>query len=84
MKKGQYIVQETNNEERKAFYNYIIYTYNLKDFINKKELLETKFPFVVDFDEDIFWICNSITCCACAAQNNKIIDIPKFKALVRK
>ena len=46
---------------------------NLLDMINKP------YPLVVDLDEKNMWICTSITCLACAAQNKQIISIEEFK-----
>lgn len=83
--KKQFIVQEHGVNERWDFYNYIHDNYNLNDyFIDLKEEIETdKFPFVVDFGDNSFWICNSITCCACAAQRNQILTVSEFKEKVK-
>lgn len=81
--KKQYIVQESNKEKREEFYEYIINNYDLFVESSKDYMIESNFPFVVDFKENNFWICNSVTCCACAAQKGKIIDVKKFKERVR-
>ena len=81
MKKEQYMIGESNKEKREEFYNYIMSTYQLKVHDSKKEMINSKFPFVVDFKKKDFWICTSITCCAMATQNNKIITIEEFKSL---
>ncbi len=77
----QYIVQEDDKKKRKEFYEYVVESFNLtKSYPHfKKEFIKSNFPFVVDFDENNFWICDSITCCACAAQNHRIISIDEFK-----
>lgn len=77
----QYIVNESNIDKRKEFYDYIMNNYKLKNMKSKKKMIYDIFPFVVDFDEKIFWICNSITCLACASQNNQIISIDEFKSI---
>jgi len=41
-------------------------------------MINSKFPFVVDFKRKDFWVCESITCCACAAQNGLIISFEEF------
>lgn len=79
----QYIVNESNINKRKEFYNYIMNNYNLINMDSKKNMINNKFPFVIDFNENIFWICNSITCLACASQNNQIISIDEFKNLIK-
>ena len=79
MKKEQYMVHDTDISNRKAFYEYIKNKYNLKIRMTKKRMVQNKFPFVIDFIDNSFWVCESITCCACAAQNKKIITIEKFK-----
>lgn len=79
----QYIVKESNINKREEFYDYIMNNYNLINIDSKKNMINNKFPFVVDFDEKIFWICNSITCLACASQNKQIISIEEFKKVVK-
>ncbi len=78
--KKQFIVTEHDEIKRKKFYDYISDRYNLnicypyiKDYFIKSE-----YPFVVDFKENKFWICESITCLACASQSGKIITIDDF------
>ena len=85
MKKTQFIVNEINKDERKSFFDYIVNTYKLENhypFI-KKRFIDNNFPFVIDFKEKSFWICDSITCCACAAQTNNIFTIDQFKAMTK-
>ena len=78
----QYIVNESNIDKREAFYNYVMSNYELKNMDLKDNMVNDKFPFVVDFDEEIFWICSSITCLACASQNKQIKSIEEFKKIV--
>ncbi len=84
--KKQFMVQEHGIKERWNFYFYIHNNYDIVDhFFNLKEEIESdKFPFVVDFKYNSFWICSSVTCCACAAQRKQIISVNKFKEKVRK
>ena len=79
MKKEQYMVQESNISKRKAFYEYIKKKYKLKRHMTKHRMVYNSFPFVIDFKKMDFWVCESITCCACAAQNKRIISIEDFK-----
>ena len=79
--KKQYIVSISGKKNRESFYEYITSNYDIKDLIDDN-LIDGPFPFVVDFKENIFWICNSITCCACAAQNNQIISEKEFKKMI--
>lgn len=84
--KKQYIVKESDKKKREDFYNYIKKTYNLLNYypFYKERFVNNSFPFVVDFDDNSFWICESITCCACAASQNVMYTIDEFKKLVRK
>ena len=78
--KTQFIVQESNLKKREEFYDYINKTYNLNIEYPyyKEEFIKSNFPFVIDFKEKNLWICESITCCACAAQSKQIISIDEF------
>ncbi len=78
----QYIVQESDISKRKEFFDYIVNNYNLVLHLSREEMISSNFPFVVDFDNNSFWVCESITCCACAAQRKRIITIDKFKERV--
>ena len=77
----QYIVQESNINNRKEFYNYIINKYKLKTYTNKEYMINNKYPFVIDLNTKEFYILESITCCACAAQQDRIISIKEFKKI---
>ena len=85
MKKTQFIVKVAGKEERKTFYEYIMNTYKLQKYYPffKRRFIKSNFPFVIDFKEKSFWICDSITCCACAAQTNNIFTIDQFKAMTK-
>ncbi len=76
----QYIVMESNTSDREEFYEYIHSKYILDDLAFDKEyMIKSHFPFVIDFTKKYFTVLESITCCACAAQNKKIISIEEFK-----
>ena len=77
----QFIVQEYDIDKREKFYNYIKNKYNLDNWYPyKKELfINSRNPFVIDFNNNIFWISESITCNAAAASCNAIISIDEFK-----
>ena len=76
--KKQYIVQVHGLKEREEFYNYIVNNYKLKQYFPKEYMIHSLFPFVVDFSKKDFWVCESITCCACAAQNHLILTKEEF------
>lgn len=78
--KKQYIVSEKDPKKREEFYDYIISKYNLDICYpyTKDYFIKSKYPFVIDFNENKLWICNSITSLACASQRNKIINIDNF------
>ena len=79
----QYMVQIKGIKERKDFYNYIKEKYNIKIHNSKYHMILSKYPFVVDFKKKDFWVCESITCCACAQEAHKIITKEKFLELVK-
>ena len=79
MKKEQYMVHDSDIFNRNAFYEYIINKYNLLVRMERDKMIGSKFPFVVDFKDKSFWVCESVTCCACAAQKKKILTIEQFK-----
>ena len=74
----QYIVNELNIKKREEFYNFLISKYKIKNKTSKYNMINNKYPFVIDLDKKTFWICDSITCLACASYNNKIITINEF------
>ncbi len=82
--KEQFIVQEPNKKKREEFINYINQQFKLKNHYSKEEMIDSNYPFVIDFQKKDFWICESITCCACAAQAHKIISIKEFISLFDK
>ncbi len=85
MKKTQFIVNVAGKEERIAFYEYIVNTYKLDKYYPffKRRFIKSNFPFVIDFKEKSFWICDSITCCACAASQGVIYTVDQFKAMTK-
>ncbi len=85
MKKTQFIVAVSGKEERKKFYEYIVNTYKLDIHYPffKKRFVKSAFPFVIDFKEKKFWVCDSVTCCACAAQAKVIYTPDQFKTMTK-
>ena len=77
----QYIVKESNKENRKEFYNYLKKTYKLKSKYPyfRKLFINNPFPFVIDFKDNSLWIGESITGCACAEIQNVMFTIEEFK-----
>ena len=80
--KKQFIVQGHGYLERALFYQYIHNNFKIKDMIDKEYMCHSNFPFVVDLKEKKLYILESITCCACASQAKKIININEFKECV--
>ena len=80
-KRTQFIVLEGDKQKRKEFYEYIMKTYKLKKYYPffKRRFVDSNFPFVVDFGDNSFWVCESVTCCACAAGQHVMISIDEFK-----
>ena len=80
--KTQYIIKESNKQNRKKFYNYIKNKYNLenKSPYTNENFVNSSFPFVIDFKENTFWVCKSITCCACSSKT--MITINDFKNII--
>ena len=81
MRKINYIVQPNNREE---FYNYM-HNYNYKDLYYIKEyMLNSHFPFGIDTKHKKLLLIESITVCACAAQNNQILSFEEFKRIIEQ
>ena len=81
-KRTQYIITEGDKNKRRDFFDYIMNKYDYKIIHHDKEhMINSKFPFVVDHKDKVFWVCESITCCAAAAQNGVIITIGEFKKI---
>ena len=76
----QFIVKEKDTSKRRDFYHYIKnkYKFEIHFPYYEKYFINYVFPFVIDFKEKSFWICDSITCLACAAQEKVIIGIDEF------
>ena len=73
----QYIVSVKDNN-RKEFYDYLIKKgYMPIDRHISHDFINNNFPFVIE-DNNTFWICESITCCACATAKKRIISSEKF------
>ena len=86
MKRILFIVQEENKRKRGKFYDYITKKYDLKITYPyyKENFIESNFPFVIDFKERLFWVCESVTCCAAAASAHVIISIEEFKKIEKE
>ncbi|MEE3343528.1 MAG: hypothetical protein VZS44_05515 [Bacilli bacterium] len=81
--KKSYIVECHGYNNRALFYEYIHNRFKLKDgYYDKEYMCHSNYPFVIDLKKKVLYILESITCCACAAQNNQIISINKFKELI--
>ena len=86
MKRMQFIVEEFDKNKREKFYYYITKKYDLKIIYPyyKEEFIKSNFPFIVDFKERSFWVCESVTCCAAAASRGVIISIEDFKKIEKE
>lgn len=66
--------------DRKEIYYYIHSKYNVIDYGRDKDYMcKSHYPFVLDLKNHTLSLLESITACACAAQNNKIIKFENFK-----
>ncbi len=76
----QFMINEFDKTKRGHFFDYIMnrYHFRLSFPFERKLFQEITFPFVVDFEEKSFWVCRSVTCCACASQAKIIITIDEF------
>ena len=86
MKRMQFIVEEFNKNKREKFYDYITKKYDLKIIYpyTRERFIDSKFPFIVDFKERNFWVCESVTCSAAAASAHVIISIEDFKKIEKE
>jgi hypothetical protein len=86
MKRTQFTVQETDKKKREKFYDYIKKKYELNNWYpyTREKFIESDFPFVVDFKERMFWVCESVTCCAAAASAGVIFTIKDFKKIEKE
>ena len=76
----QFIVNESDIVKRGHFYDYITnnYKFTVSYPFTREMFQKIGFPFVIDYKEHRFWICDSVSCCACAQQANIIITIDEF------
>ena len=81
----QFIVNENDIVKRGHFYDYITNNYKFRiSYPFKREMFQKiRFPFVIDYKDKSFWVCRSVTCCACAAQAGIIQSIEEFKKTIR-
>jgi len=72
-----YIVQPQPSK-RKKFYNYLIKNnYEVLDF-DENKIINSPFPFIINNNYKVFSILDSITCCAQASTQKKIITVEEF------
>ena len=83
--RDQYIVKENDLNKRREFFNYIVNKYDmiLSYPLYEEEIINSHFPFVIDFKYNSFWICNSISCLAAASSAGVVFTIDEFKKLRR-
>lgn len=76
----QFIINEPDKIKRGHFYDYLInnYNFNISFPFTRENFININFPMVVDFKEKNFWVCNSITCNACAAQQGVMITLDEY------
>ena len=72
----QYIVHDKDINKREELYNYLEKeSYTFLDG-PKEYYVNNKFPFVIE--NNVVWICTSITCCAAAAQCGAILTTQEY------
>lgn len=74
--KKQYIVHDVNLSKREELYDYLEKEKYIFLDGTREYYINSKFPFVIE--NNVVWICNSITCCACAAQSGAIMTIKEY------
>ena len=72
-----YIVQP-RQDDREVFYEYLIKNEYVPLNFTKDDFINMPFPFTISDKLKVFSILNSITCCAIASVNNKIITVEKY------
>ena len=73
----RYFITGHNREE---IYDYIHSKYNVSDYVRSKEYMcNSHFPFILDLESNTLSLLESVTACACASQNKKIINFDEFK-----
>ncbi len=83
MKKQEIVICRDTNE-RKYLYNYLINNgYVSKENKSKKYYIDNHFPFVIESD-NTFWICDSITCLACASSKKVIKTLNDYINVIEK
>lgn len=84
--KTQYVIFEKDLKRRRAFVNYIMKHYEIKrnHGQDKEYMINSKFPFLLDLKEKVFFALESITCCARLSQKKQIISIKEFLKSVKK
>ena len=80
--KKQYIISIPNKKKREQFISIIKQKYKLKFLLEEEYMINSNFPFIVDFKKKYFWVCESITCCSCAAQKGLILSFEQFKDIM--
>ena len=80
----QYIVNESNSLKRKELIDFITSKIVLRSYETYEELINSKFPIVLNFDDNTIWVCNSITSLVCAAQAHKILTLDELLKKYKK
>lgn len=81
--KKQVIVLCRDTNERKYLYNYLINNgFVSKEKKRKKYYIDIHFPYVIEPD-NTFWICDSITCLACASSKKLIKTLNDYMNMVK-
>ena len=78
MKKIDYLVQPNNRED---FYNYMHNKKYKYLYFDKEYMINSNFPFGIDTKHKKIILIESITVCACAAQNNQILSFEEFQKI---
>ena len=64
--------------ERNDFYNYLVKkNFKAEDF-TKEDFINKGYPFTINKRFKLFSLLNSVTCCALAQENKKIISVEEY------
>lgn len=72
-----YIVQPNSNL-RENFYEYLIANHYEALHFKKEEFVSLPYPFTINEKLKIFSLLKSISCCAMAATNNRILSVNEY------
>lgn len=78
-----YIVQPSK-DFRENFYDYLIDINYRPIHFSKEDFVNMPYPFTINNKLKVFSLLKSITCCAMASMNNKIISVDEYMEIIIK